>query len=62
MLDGSNDTGIDKIFPVTVKLFDVNFSRAMTKFLDLNIMEGKDTSTAVAMIQRVDNLFSKFNL
>ena len=41
MLDGSNDTGIDKIFPLTVKLFDVNFSRVMTKFLDLNIMEGK---------------------
>ena len=50
------------MFPVTVKLFDVVFSLVMAKFLDVNVMEGKDTSIAAAMFNSVDYLFSKFNL
>ena len=49
------------MFPVTVRLFDVNCS-VMAKFLDMNKTEGKNTSTAAAIFQRVDNLFLKFNL
>ena len=33
---------IEKMFPVTVRLFDASFSRAMTKFFDINVMERKD--------------------
>ena len=40
MLDGSNDTGLAKMFPVTVRVFDINFKRVMTKFPDMNVMEG----------------------
>ena len=40
---------IEKMFPVTVRLFDVIFSCVMAKFLDMNVMERKDTSTAAAM-------------
>ena len=42
MLDGGNDTGLAKMFPVTVRVFDINFNRGMAKFLDMNVMEGKD--------------------
>ena len=49
MLDVSNDIGIEKMFPVTVRLFYANFSRVLTKFLDMNVIEKKDTSIAAAM-------------
>ena len=47
---------------VIVKAFDININRVMTKFLDMNVMEGKDVSTAAAMFKSVDDLFSKFDL
>ena len=53
MLDGSNDTGLAKMFPVTVRVFYISFNRVMTKFLDMNVMEGKDVSTAAAMFKSV---------
>ena len=56
MLDGSNDSGIGKMFPVTVQVFDVNFQCVMTKFFDMNVIEGWDASTAECMFQSVDNL------
>ena len=62
MLDGGNDTGLAKMFPVTVRVFDINFNRGMAKFLDMNVMEGKDVPNAAAMFKSVDDLFSKFHL
>ena len=62
ILNGSNDTGIEKIFSVTVRVSDVNFNRVMSKFLDMNIKEGKDVSTAAAIFKSVDNLFAKIDL
>lgn len=62
MFVGSNCAGIWKLYPVTVRLFDVNFSRFMTKFLNMNVMEGKEASTVANMFKSVDNLVSKFNL
>ena len=58
MLDGSNDAGIEKMFPVTVRVFDVNFKRVMTKFFDINVIEGWDASTAESMFQSVDDLLA----
>ena len=46
MIDGSNDTGIAKMHPVTVRIYDVNFNRVMTKFLDMNLVEGSTSGTA----------------
>ena len=37
MLDGSNDTGLSKMFPITVRVFDVNFNKVMTKFFDMSL-------------------------
>ena len=62
MLDSSNDTGLAKMFTVTVRVFDINFNCVMAKFFDMYAMEGKDVSTATAMFKSVDDLFSKFDL
>ena len=56
MLDSSNDNGLEKMFPVTVRIYDVNFGRVLTKFLDMNLLEGQEASTANAMFQSVDEL------
>ena len=50
------------MFPITVRVFDINFNRVMMKFLDMNVMQGKDVSTAAAMFKTMDDLFSKFYL
>ena len=52
-IDGSNDTGRDKMNPLTVKLFDVNMIKH--KFLDMCITSGKEAGTA-------EEIFSKMNL
>ena len=30
MIDGSNETGIAKMYPITVRIYDVNFNRVVT--------------------------------
>ena len=34
----------------------------MTKFLDMNIMEGKDVSKAAAMFKSIEDFYTKFDL
>ena len=46
MVDGSNDAGLEKMFPICVRIFGVNFNRIMTKFFDMNMLEGRDASWA----------------
>ena len=58
MIGGSNDTGIAKMYPVTVRIYDVNFNRVMTKFLDMNLIEGSTSGTAVTAINML-MLFSR---
>ena len=62
MLDGSNDTGLQKMYPVTVRVVGVNFNRIMKKFFDMNFLKGTDAPTAVSMFDSVNNLFERFNI
>ena len=62
MLDGSNDTGVLKMFPVTVRMFDINHQRIMTKFFLMNLMEGQDASAAAEMFSSVGKLFIKHGI
>jgi hypothetical protein len=59
MLDASNDNGLEKMFPVTVRIYDVNFGRVLTKFLDMNLLEGREASTADAMFESIDKLLDR---
>ena len=49
MVDGSNDAGLGKMFPISIQIFHVNFNRIMTKFFDMNMLQGKAASTADCM-------------
>ena len=61
-LDGSNNTGLQKVYPVTVRIFDVNFNRIMKTFFDMNFLEGTDAPTAASMFYSVNNLFERYNI
>ena len=39
MLDGSNKAGVLKMFPVEVRIFDINHRRIMKKIFDMNLMD-----------------------
>ena len=39
-IDGSNDTGLQKMNPITVRLFDKSQGMIITRFLDMCITEG----------------------
>ena len=62
MLDASNDTRLYKMFPVTVRMYDVKFSCIMTKFLDMNMLVGREASTAQFEFNSIDKLFQTFEL
>ena len=59
MLDNL-DNGFAKIYPITVRIFDINYSRVMTKFFDMNLIEGANASTAAAIFSSVNKQFGKF--
>ena len=62
ILDGSNDTGLQKMLPVTVRIFDVNFNHMMKKLFIMNFLEGKDAPTAANRFDSVNNLFERYNV
>ena len=61
-VDGSNDAGLEKMFPICFRIFDVNFNRIMTKLFDMNMLEGRDASTAEHMFTSIENQLCKNEL
>ena len=62
ILDGSNNTGLQKMYSVTVRIFDFNFNRIIKKFFDMNFLEGTDAPTAWGLFDSVNNLFEWCNI
>ena len=52
--DGSNDQNLSKMNPVTVRLFDINQRKVVTKFLDMCLTQ---SSTAVAIFSSINDAF-----
>ena len=52
--DGSNDQGLSKMNPVTVRLFDINQNKVVTQFLDICL---STSSTADGIFTSIDNVF-----
>ena len=50
------------MFPVTVRIFDTNFDRIMTKFLNMNMLVGCNASAAVFEFSSIDELVLRFEL
>ena len=59
MMDGSNDTGLEKTLPITVRIFNVSFGKVITKFFYMNLLSGRDSGPAEVMFDGIDAQFTK---
>ena len=50
--DGSNDQNLEKMYPVTVRIFDINHHKAVTKFLDMCLSK---SSTSAGIFCSIDS-------
>lgn len=55
-IDGSNDSGLEKINPITVRIYDVNINKVVTRFLD---MCTSTSSTAEALYTALNGRLSE---
>ena len=62
LTDGSNDTGLEKMNPLTVKIFDVNTGRVESRFLDMCATMGTDSATAASIFQKIDDVLSLYGI
>ena len=53
-IDGSNDNGLKKMNPVTVRIFDPDQGRVSTRFLDMCLTSGTGSATAASIFEAMD--------
>ena len=53
LVDGSNDTGLEKLNPLTVKIFDATNRQVCTRLLDMCTTLGPNCGTALAIFNSV---------
>ena len=62
LTDGSNDVGLDKMNPVTVRIFDIGLGEVESRFLDMCATKGTDSATAAAIFNKVDGVVTSHNI
>lgn len=61
--DGSSDTDVNKMNPVTMRIFDVNTSKTVTThFYDICVTTGRDASKAAEIFEVVKSKFEQDNI
>lgn len=62
LVDSSNDTGIDELNPLTVRIFDVQRSQVYTHLLDMCTTSGRQCGTAEAIFNKIDSLLTELSI
>ena len=58
--DGSNDTGVAKMNPVSIRLFDINRSKTVTNhFFDMCLTKGEDGAKAYKIFEAIEETFTR---
>ena len=58
--DGSNDTGVAKMNPVSIRIFDINRSKVVTDhFCNMYITEGEDCCKAFKIFESIEKCFEE---
>ena len=52
-VDGSNDTDLYKMNPLTVQIFDIRCQKVCTRFLDMCTTSGVNAATLQAIIDKM---------
>ena len=58
-LHGSSDTGLEKMNPLTVSLFNININRVDTRFLDMCCIKGQTFGKMATIYQNIDDVLTK---
>jgi hypothetical protein len=59
-IDGSSDTDVEKMNPMTVRIFDINRSKTVTtQFYDMCVTSGRDASKAEQLFEVVQTKMAK---
>ena len=61
LIYGSNDTGIEKPNPLTVRIYD-NQRQVVTMLLDMCTTSGRDCGTADIIFQKIDSIMSQYDI
>ena len=62
MIDGSNDTGIEKLNPLTVRKYDDNERQVITLLLDMCTTSGRDCGTADVISQKINLVMDQYDI
>ena len=62
LIDGSSDTGLEKLNPLTVRVFDMIWSQILTHLLDMCTTSGRECGTAVAIFSKIDFILNKYDI
>ena len=55
-VDGLNDTGVEKLHSLTVRIYDVNCRQVSTHLVDMCTTSGHDCGTSLAIFNKVDSV------
>ena len=61
-VDGSSDTDLQKMNPLTVRVIDANFNKVAMRFLDMCATSGTDAATAETIFTKIDSVISTHNI
>lgn len=59
LVDGSNDTGLEKLNPLTVRIFDIRSRKVMSHFLDMCTTTGTGAATAATIYDKISEVLVK---
>ena len=62
LVDGSNDTGLEKLNPLTVKIYDASQRKVKTLLLDMCTTSGRDCGTATAIFTKIDSILDSYSI
>uniref|UniRef100_H2ZY73 DUF4371 domain-containing protein n=1 Tax=Latimeria chalumnae TaxID=7897 RepID=H2ZY73_LATCH len=60
LIDDSNDTDLEKMNPLTVRMFDIDTQRVESRLLDMCATTGKDSVTAAASFDKIDQALDMY--
>lgn len=62
LVDGSNDTGLEKLNPLTVRIFDSATNKVTTQLLDMCTTTGRNCGTASEIYSKINSVLNQLNI
>lgn len=56
LVDGSSDTSVEKLNPLTLRIYDDTKKQVATQLLDMCTTSGRDCGTASSIFSKIDSV------